>query len=500
MKLGVKFKQWYFYLIFLLWVCVYYYHEKYLPDIYAKRCLNKTWNKGLDPTQKHGNEGRFHNIMFIGDPQLIDNHTYPSYNKIFLKIAKHTSDKHLKRNFKSLSKNLKPDSIIFLGDLLDNGRSSSDDYYANEVRRFYSIFKNYNDIPDDNFLTDLPGNHDIGWKSGVKKHSVERFYKNFGKSKLYELSGVLFVPLNTLSLSNDEDEAIYSTPRAMLNEVSTLSKTKPRVLLTHVPLMRPKDADCGPNRESSSFPIAQGYQFQTVLDDGLTREILQKIQPDYIFSGDDHDYCEISHSYVNAKGADCEALEVTVKSISMTMGIDKPAIQLFTIIHETDEIDGSDVIKFQTEICHLPDPYKDIISYAVTAVISGIIIVVSTIYSESKRYWKYRGYSNIYTQNTGQKSWFSSILTYNLFDNEVSKKASPYSAENSITLQNFGSKDEEESASSIDLFSRRSSRQTITNLSKKVSLKNLVMKIAYNIAFELCFFTTLSLFLYYLFL
>lgn len=53
----------------------------------------------------------------------------------------------------------------------------------------------------------------------------------------------------------------------------------------------------------------------------------------YIFSGDDHDYCEYSHPlpFSSASGS-TTVREITVKSFSMAMGIRRPGFQLLSLI------------------------------------------------------------------------------------------------------------------------------------------------------------------------
>ena len=59
------------------------------------------------------------------------------------------------------------------------------------------------------------------------------------------------------------------------------------------------------------------------MEESLSRDILNQIQPDITFTGDDHDYCDIQHENGYR--------EITVKSISMAMGKKYPAVQLLSI-------------------------------------------------------------------------------------------------------------------------------------------------------------------------
>ncbi|GMM33444.1 hypothetical protein DASC09_007690 [Saccharomycopsis crataegensis] len=475
----------------LLWIVVYWYHEKHIPKSLAKQCQWSNWNKHLE-LKNH------HNVLLVADPQFVDNHTYPSYNPFFLTITKHTSDKYLKRSFKYLSKVLKPDSIIFLGDYHDNGRSSSDVYYEREMDRFHRTFKDYNNIGSKNFIATVPGNHDIGWKNGIKEHSLERFEQSFGDPIPYEIFNTLFMPLNTLALSNTENPRIYEKPHKLLDKIGNLQKDKPRILLTHVPLMRPKAASCGPLREADSFPFFAGYQYQTVLDEDVSQEILTKTRPDFVFSGDDHDYCYVEHPY-EYNGNEYIVPEITVKSISMTMGIQKPAVQLLTIVDENTEGEEFDKskISFTTEICYSSTPYSDIIAYAISAVLSGIIIIIydyrslfvpmrSTGYSKMNRY-----------HGSGSKDFIAKLFK----SFKTHKNESPYSAVSSNGMESFSidiEDDRDDYSSSLSSYRKRArSRANTTYYKSKGSFKSSCIKVLTAILTDFIVVGLIAIFLYF---
>ncbi|ODV59150.1 Metallo-dependent phosphatase, partial [Ascoidea rubescens DSM 1968] len=376
-------------ILIVIWFFTFYYHERYLPYKAARSCDWSNWNHHdvghkypSENNDNNNNNNNNHNInddnndleyykiMLIADPQLIDNHTYPNYNNFLLTLSKITSDNYLKKNFKSLSNYLKPQALIFLGDYLDNGRSSSSEYYSNEFNRFQNIFKNYNNL-NSNKIIMIPGNHDIGFGNGVKLDSVQRYEENFGTLIPKQLFNFLIIPLDSLSLSNSENPKIYSKPQKFLDNLSNQEKLLPRILLSHVPLIRNQDDYCGKYRESNIFPFTKGYQYQTVLDSDISNDILDKIKPDLIFSGDDHDYCEVYHDIHNNKK---KVKEITVKSISMTMGIKYPAVQLLTVYKNKNNNDEN-YLKYETEICYLPTPYIDIITYVILSIISGLTII-----------------------------------------------------------------------------------------------------------------------------
>jgi len=301
------------------------------PYFTVSRCSFPLAFKGNDES----NELIASKILIIADPQLIDNHTYPGRNNFLLEVSKATVDNYLYKNYIFLLNQLKPDTIIFLGDLLDNGRESSDNYYSKEYQRFTRLFVEPAQNKGIELITSVPGNHDAGWADGITEHAIDRFNDHFGSSnKLLDRDHHQLILLDDVSLTS-ATESINKPSLLFLEEMNSLSPKKTRILFDHVTLWRdPKIQKCGPLREGKSpFPISKGYQYQTVIDEENSMNILKSIKPDIIFSGDDHDYCEVVHSYIDENGKTHKTVGINVKSISMAMGINYPAVQLLTLLN-----------------------------------------------------------------------------------------------------------------------------------------------------------------------
>lgn len=352
-----KFKSIHHLLVILIftWVITFYLQERYLT--YSK-ILYCQWPKVSQLEQT--------NVLLIADPQLIDGHTYPGRNHLLLKLSQHTVDTYIKKNYNALLDTLSPNYIMFLGDLLDNGRGSSDSYFNGEFGRFNRIFK-----PNNKMYLNVPGNHDIGFGNGVNIPYRNRFESSFGVSnRIFDINGVEFITLDTPSISSTE-ESINKVSRDFLASID--SKSKPRILLTHIPLYRDPGLSCGPLRESSYFDVnGHGYQYQNSVEQSLSKEILGKIQPDITFTGDDHDYCDIQH-----EGG---YREITVKSMSMAMGKKYPAVQLLSFTITTDEF------KYETDICFLQTPYINVANYIVLAVVSSVLVFWWNLKTKSTRF------------------------------------------------------------------------------------------------------------------
>lgn len=300
------------------------------------------------------------------------------------------------------------------------------------------------DTKDRSVIASLPGNHDLGFGAGVQKNVRDRFEAYFGKGNRVDVIGNhTFIGMDTVSLSAmdypDVSEEIWRPGMDFLNGVDKTAaravehellhrqgmmakgkhthtvvgaadapKFRPRevaqtdtvslptVLLTHVPFYREPGTPCGPLRERhppsapnlevdepNAIRVAAGYQYQNVLTKSLSKTIAEKIgKIGYIFSGDDHDYCELTHrAYPSAGGG---IKEITVKSMSWAMGVRKPGFLLASLWHPVDDdgnsLDSNEDATMQTHLCILPDQLGVFIRYAVCLVLTlGIVLIKAVI-------------------------------------------------------------------------------------------------------------------------
>lgn len=380
-------------------------------------------------------------VLLIADPQLIDNHTYPGRISPLLKLSKFTVDNYIYKNYKSLINQLEPQTIIFLGDLLDNGRESTDEYYEGEYQRFIRIFVKPAIHKNIELITNIPGNHDIGWSNGVTHHSYNRFIEHFGHpNKIIVKGNHDLILIDDLSISNTADDEIAKPTKEFLNTLKDLKTKRTKILLSHVPLWRdPNVQTCGVFRESKKpFPISKGYQYQTVIDETESLEILRSVNAEIIFSGDDHDYCAVTHPYMDANGIKHNTLGINIKSMSMAMGIHAPAVELLTLYNKPVKLDDDWIVNGQLikgkgefldysfETCYLTKPYIDVISYVCLAVINGIWLLINC-FEKKKRFVgitdnsnDHENYSNILINNINWLRFFklasvNGILVITLF-------------------------------------------------------------------------------------
>jgi hypothetical protein len=416
-------------------------------------------------------------VALIADPQLVDPHTYPGRPWPLSALTVKYTDLYIRRVFSLIQNQLYPDTTIFLGDLFDGGREWSTPHSASPEK----IYQKYGDgfwqkeytifsiIFYDTWLkagvagrvgqpsrrrivTSLPGNHDLGFASGIQEPVRKRFNAYFGDGNEIAIIGNhTMVSIDTVSLSARADgevqQHIWKPAQDFLDNISiSLKRTYsshvemlkghhsrpqyehqaieteglasdvlpertmeqdpsyPTILLSHVPLYRDPGTPCGPFRERypqskdangkplevddrNAIAVRGGYQYQNVLSSEISKEIATKLENiSYAFSGDDHDYCEVTHwRYPSAGGG---IREITVKSISWAMGIRIPAIQMVSLWNPTGDVVVSKGMEkksktddtLQTHMCLLPDQLHIFIRYACFFSVTLVLLMARASY------------------------------------------------------------------------------------------------------------------------
>ena len=238
-----------------------------------------------------------------------------------------------------------------------------------------------------------------------------------------------------------------------------LSMDLPTILLTHVPLYRASGTPCGPLREkwppskqgvdsgglpdkddANAIRVEAGYQYQNVLQPAISKELVEKVgSVEYVFSGDDHDYCEVIHRGYTSRGGGIR--EITVKSMSWAMGVRKPGFQMLSLWNPIDQtghpipwqtgagtanINVADTNTLQSHLCHLPDQLGIFIRYAFTLCLTIIGLAIRALLRHYGRF-------------TGEDKNSSSVLPL-------------YSTHSSIHRERKESEESKSGGSSSDVF------------------------------------------------
>lgn len=405
----------------------------------------------------------------------MDPHTYPGRPWPLSTLTVKYTDQYLRRSFSSIQRSLAPDSVLFLGDLFDGGRewatenSSSpekrykrykDSFWRKEYRRFVKVFSDQWHEGDSGstaprgrkMIASLPGNHDLGFGSGIQLPVRDRFQTFFGNGNRVDVIGNhTFVSVDTVSLSAMDqpdpttgssgagsgdgvqpNQGIWQEAEDFLNKAS-VHKAKaeseelrllrnqteghifdykvadiqesslhdspqpegaglPTILLTHVPLFRQPATPCGPYREHyppssdkelehderNSITVVGGYQYQNTLTPAISNDLVSKAGPSlaHVYSGDDHDYCEISHREFSGSPR-----EITVKSLSWAMGIRRPGFVLTSLWNPIDAGTGKPTrtdsgTTLQNHLCLMPDQLSVFIYYGTIFALSLAVLFV----------------------------------------------------------------------------------------------------------------------------
>jgi hypothetical protein len=353
-------------LLLLLWLALVYHSEHHIWTSSVRACDWSSWERWPASATPH-------RVALVADPQLVDIHTY-ARRGVGLSATIFYSDLYLRRAWSALQAELLPSETYFLGDLFDGGRewapsqgrahdaphdpreaadwnAKGMSYWLGEFARFTQLFPSPAGV---RVKAGLPGNHDLGFGGGVTEEVRGRFRAYFGEGNdVWTAGNHSFVAVDTVSLSNEQDEKIFGPPRQFLEDLQRLPSTPmkwphtvetspssssspppqkhdslPTVLLTHVPLYREAGTSCGPLREKgTAIPIWKGYQYQNVLTPAVSAELLKATGAKYVFSGDDHDACDTTHMY----GTMGVVREWTVKSFSWNMGVRKPGVELVSL-------------------------------------------------------------------------------------------------------------------------------------------------------------------------
>ena len=205
----------------------------------------------------------------------------------------------------------------------------------------------------------------------------------------------LYKPLFTGTIAS-ESHGVFSQNITGLDDAVPIpkyttdrSQLYPTLLLTHIPLFRSEGTPCGPLREhwppSSDPPpdkdernaigLHGGYQYQNVLTPTVSKDLITKIgNVVQVYSGDDHDYCEVVHrEYTGA------IKEITVKSISWAMGVRKPGFLVTSLWnpldgHLDDSLTPKDTI--QNHLCLLPDQLSIFIRYGTLLAFTLVVLLL----------------------------------------------------------------------------------------------------------------------------
>ena len=294
----------------------------------------------------------------------------------------------MRASFQAAVRNLSPDIVFILGDVLDEGKYAYPHEFSEVTQRFNRYFTSFmnQQISRDGHsgkkveVHVVTGNHDIGFHYDTNYYKVSRFEESYNTSKVKIVSqnGVHFLLLNSVLMRNDscflcdktqdqlrEAQRVFKclsksgSDGVLSSKCSNLIRwhklehashaqlgggisSKP-IILQHFPLYRVSERDCFEADWTSdnlnlSKPLREDWD---MLSEVVSRNLLSMFKPRLVLSGHAHYRCDIWHSY--SKDAKDKTLEVTINSFSWRNN-DQPQILLLNV----------DQTNFVYSVCYLP--------------------------------------------------------------------------------------------------------------------------------------------------
>ncbi|RKP10468.1 Metallo-dependent phosphatase-like protein [Thamnocephalis sphaerospora] len=313
-------------------------------------------------------------LAIVADPQIIDQYSYKQSGAA-LALTEFYTDIYMIKSYRYLQKLQKPDAILFLGDLFDGGREWGDEQWSEELKRFRWIFKNSQDYDGQTLF--MGGNHDFGFGNALLPHARDRYENAFSSANwAADLGNHTLISLDTLSLSSD-NSSVRNASQLFLDQLADEVPQKPRVLFTHVPLYRKDLTYCGELRTANrGIYQGSGYQYQNLVVERLSSEILAKVKPIAAFSGDDHDQCTVQHTTGGRQVPE-------VGTFSWSMGNIYPSFGMVSLSRSASSDAGATTLDYG--VCFLPAQIKIYIAYGVLLALTLLALPVQIRYISRRR-------------------------------------------------------------------------------------------------------------------
>ncbi|OWR42718.1 hypothetical protein KGM_210930 [Danaus plexippus plexippus] len=156
-------------------------------------------------------------ILFIADPQIQGEQAVPQPLSI---LFNWDSDRYLKSTFSVVVDHFKPDVLVYLGDLMDEGSMATKLEYHSYVKRLAYIF----DLDYPIVQVWLPGDNDIGGENEpIKFDKITEFGKVFKQPSVIMYRNITFYKINSI---------LYKVPQA-----SDEPDMNVRIAVAHYPVL-----------------------------------------------------------------------------------------------------------------------------------------------------------------------------------------------------------------------------------------------------------------------
>nr|XP_014343965.1 PREDICTED: metallophosphoesterase 1 [Latimeria chalumnae] len=277
--------------------------------IYYLVMFQCTWPglKLAHPREKEETSASTLKVLFLSDPHLLGTVRGHWFDKL-------RREWQMERAFQTAMWYLQPEIVFILGDVFDEGKWSTSQAWADDVRRFQKMFRHSSNTE----LIVVVGNHDIGFHYEMDQYKLRRFEKvfNFSSAELVSRKGINFVLVNSVALEGDGcsiclavEEKLHhlsyalncsrqldvKKPSRKCSKVNKTPSSAP-ILLQHFPLYRISDSECtgedaAPSEEKNAIFKAK----YDVLSHEASQKLIWWFHPRLILSGHTHNACEVIH-------------------------------------------------------------------------------------------------------------------------------------------------------------------------------------------------------------
>ncbi|KAF7843707.1 metallophosphoesterase 1-like [Senna tora] len=348
------------------------------PHLLRSSSSNSTSNSEADPAG-------YVKVAVITDPQLMDK---TSLNlppeSLALEIAEFYTDLYMRRSFFASVLPFKPDVVLFLGDYFDGGPYLMDEEWQKSFSRFKHIFGlNEQGKYTDMQVYNIPGNHDIGYEylHSQMPQVIRRYEETFGiRNYRFEVGNVDFIAIDAQTLDVSLHNPLQPSGQEFnCNWLPKLgNEVHPRVLLTHIPLYRPDNTYCGPQRSApivnqrvSRTSFDKDIRYQNYVTEDSSKNLMDMIKPKLILSGHDHDQCTVTHQ---SKFGPIK--EQTLGTISWQQGNLYPSFMLMSVRKSTLPNASTPEDAVSTQLCFLPMQTHIYIWYIVLFILTVLAILL----------------------------------------------------------------------------------------------------------------------------
>ena len=261
-------------------------------------------------------------------------------------------DWQLRKSFALLSWLTRPHAVLVLGDMLDEGGGFTGDALWHAYRERYGAVAGSGAVVGSGARgagapphLHVVGNHDTGWAGRLSPWLIQRFERSFGAANAafamradgtiaaaaeFELAqraspaqrqalesvfaaaatdGFVLVRTNSMALDGGAPAAVRQQTLRFLRAVGEArggaqqhrpaGGQPPLVLLTHMPLFRSDDRDCGAARAAEVGHVTYAAPGEPLGEDVVTKAdtqwLLRTLRPSLVLSGHTHTACFYVH-------------------------------------------------------------------------------------------------------------------------------------------------------------------------------------------------------------